>query len=80
METSNVALPVDPEVEMEEIQPPSAAVPFELNDVFAIINVVPMMALLRYGFFHKGIVPGLCFGACLGNDYSESKLLQNVEW
>nr|XP_043615242.1 beta-carotene hydroxylase 2, chloroplastic-like [Erigeron canadensis] len=40
--------------------------PFELNDVFAIINAVPAIALLNYGFFHKGIVPGLCFGAGLG--------------
>ncbi|KAL8233670.1 hypothetical protein R6Q59_019770 [Mikania micrantha] len=40
--------------------------PFELNDVFAIINAVPAIALLYYGFFHKGIVPGLCFGAGLG--------------
>ncbi|CAH9111215.1 unnamed protein product [Cuscuta europaea] len=39
---------------------------FELNDVFAIINAVPAIALLFYGFFHKGIVPGLCFGAGLG--------------
>ncbi|XP_051138354.1 beta-carotene hydroxylase 2, chloroplastic-like isoform X2 [Andrographis paniculata] len=40
--------------------------PFELNDVFAIINAVPAIALLSYGFFHKGIFPGLCFGAGLG--------------
>ncbi|XP_028112188.1 beta-carotene hydroxylase 2, chloroplastic-like isoform X2 [Camellia sinensis] len=32
--------------------------PFELNDVFAIINAVPAIALLSYGFFHKGLVPG----------------------
>lgn len=37
--------------------------PFELNDVFAIINAVPAIALLSVGFFHKGLVPGLCFGA-----------------
>ncbi|KAF9615570.1 hypothetical protein IFM89_024659 [Coptis chinensis] len=36
---------------------------FELNDVFAIINAVPAIGLLNYGFFHKGIFPGLCFGA-----------------
>jgi hypothetical protein len=36
---------------------------FELNDVFAIINAVPAIALLNFGFFHKGLVPGLCFGA-----------------
>ncbi|KAJ7969886.1 Beta-carotene hydroxylase [Quillaja saponaria] len=40
--------------------------PFELNDVFAIINAVPAIALLSYGVFHKGLVPGLCFGAGLG--------------
>ncbi|KAK9202882.1 hypothetical protein WN943_013135 [Citrus x changshan-huyou] len=40
--------------------------PFELNDIFAVINAVPAIALLSYGFFHKGIVPGLCFGAGLG--------------
>ncbi|KAL5214978.1 hypothetical protein ABZP36_004130 [Zizania latifolia] len=40
--------------------------PFELNDVFAIINAVPAISLLAYGFFHRGLVPGLCFGAGLG--------------
>ncbi|KAF8413220.1 hypothetical protein HHK36_001196 [Tetracentron sinense] len=40
--------------------------PFELNDVFAIINAVPAIALLAFGFFHKGLLPGLCFGAGLG--------------
>ncbi|KAH0748770.1 hypothetical protein KY290_028002 [Solanum tuberosum] len=40
--------------------------PFELNDVFAITNAVPAIALLNYGFFHKGLIPGLCFGAGLG--------------
>ncbi|KAJ7969885.1 Beta-carotene hydroxylase [Quillaja saponaria] len=40
--------------------------PFELNDVFAIINAVPAIALLSYGVFHKGLVPGLCFGTGLG--------------
>ncbi|KAB8089980.1 hypothetical protein EE612_015028 [Oryza sativa] len=40
--------------------------PFELNDVFAIINAVPAMSLLAYGFFTRGLVPGLCFGAGLG--------------
>ena len=37
--------------------------PFELNDVFAIINAVPAIGLLSYGFFNKGLFPGLCFGA-----------------
>nr|AOS51477.1 beta-carotene 3-hydroxylase [Calamus jenkinsianus] len=40
--------------------------PFELNDVFAIINAVPAISLLSYGFFNRGLVPGLCFGAGLG--------------
>eukprot|EP00252_Welwitschia_mirabilis_P001914 TRINITY_DN1188_c0_g1_i1.p1 TRINITY_DN1188_c0_g1~~TRINITY_DN1188_c0_g1_i1.p1 ORF type:complete len:315 (-),score=46.19 TRINITY_DN1188_c0_g1_i1:292-1236(-) len=40
--------------------------PFELNDVFAIINAVPAIALLAYGFFNQGLVPGLAFGAGLG--------------
>uniref|UniRef100_N1R0N3 beta-carotene 3-hydroxylase n=1 Tax=Aegilops tauschii TaxID=37682 RepID=N1R0N3_AEGTA len=40
--------------------------PFELNDVFAIINAGPAIALLAYGFFHRGLIPGLCFGAGLG--------------
>ncbi|XP_010521360.1 PREDICTED: beta-carotene 3-hydroxylase 1, chloroplastic-like isoform X1 [Tarenaya hassleriana] len=40
--------------------------PFELNDVFAVINAVPAVGLFSYGFFNKGFVPGLCFGAGLG--------------
>jgi beta-carotene 3-hydroxylase len=40
--------------------------PFELNDVFAIVNAVPAMSLLAFGFFNRGLVPGLCFGAGLG--------------
>lgn len=40
--------------------------PFEMNDVFAIINAVPAISLMAYGFFHKGLVPGLCYGAGLG--------------
>ncbi|KAJ6829854.1 beta-carotene hydroxylase [Iris pallida] len=40
--------------------------PFELNDVFAITNAVPAIALLSFGFFHRGLLPGLCFGAGLG--------------
>ncbi|KAF9685856.1 hypothetical protein SADUNF_Sadunf03G0098000 [Salix dunnii] len=40
--------------------------PFELNDVFAIINAVPAIALFSYGWFNRGLVPGLCFGAGLG--------------
>nr|XP_010933981.2 LOW QUALITY PROTEIN: beta-carotene 3-hydroxylase 2, chloroplastic-like [Elaeis guineensis] len=40
--------------------------PFELNDVFAIINAVPAISLLSFGFFNRGLLPGLCFGAGLG--------------
>lgn len=40
--------------------------PFELNDVFAIINAGPAILLLAYGFFNPGLIPGLCFGAGLG--------------
>ncbi|XP_060971720.1 beta-carotene hydroxylase 1, chloroplastic-like isoform X2 [Cannabis sativa] len=36
--------------------------PFEHNDVFAIINAVPAIALLYYGFFNTGLLPGLSFG------------------
>jgi hypothetical protein len=46
--------------------------PFELNDVFAIINAVPAMSLLAYGFFTRGLVPGLCFGAVSGRSSSIS--------
>ncbi|XP_042455066.1 beta-carotene hydroxylase 2, chloroplastic-like [Zingiber officinale] len=40
--------------------------PFELNDVFAIVNAVPAISLLAYGFLNRGLLPGLCFGAGLG--------------
>ncbi|XP_002985535.2 beta-carotene hydroxylase 2, chloroplastic [Selaginella moellendorffii] len=40
--------------------------PFEVNDVFAIVNAVPAIALMSYGFSHEGLLPGLCFGAGLG--------------
>ncbi|KAF3321032.1 beta-carotene 3-hydroxylase 2 [Carex littledalei] len=40
--------------------------PFELNDIFAIVNAVPAISLMSYGFLHRGFVPGLCFGAGLG--------------
>ncbi|KAL6177298.1 hypothetical protein ACLB2K_048824 [Fragaria x ananassa] len=39
---------------------------FELNDVFAIINAAPAIAVLSYGSFNNGLFPGLCFGAGLG--------------
>lgn len=37
--------------------------PFELNDVFAITNAVPAICLLSFGFFNRGLVAGLSFGA-----------------
>uniref|UniRef100_A0A7N2REU7 beta-carotene 3-hydroxylase n=2 Tax=Quercus lobata TaxID=97700 RepID=A0A7N2REU7_QUELO len=40
--------------------------PFELNDVFAMINSVPAIALIFYGFSNQGLVPGLCLGLGLG--------------
>lgn len=40
--------------------------PFELNDVFAIMNAVPAIALMSYGFFSPDLLAGLCFGAGLG--------------
>ncbi|KAG2543877.1 hypothetical protein PVAP13_9NG773277 [Panicum virgatum] len=47
--------------------------PFELNDVFAIVNAVPAMSLLAYGFFNRGLVPGLCFGAIKEKSEETSK-------
>ncbi|KAA8522442.1 hypothetical protein F0562_013197 [Nyssa sinensis] len=38
--------------------------PFELNDLFAIINGVSAIALLAYEFLNKSFVSGLCFGTC----------------
>ncbi|KAL1069371.1 hypothetical protein V6Z11_D12G261500 [Gossypium hirsutum] len=32
---------------------------FELNDAFAVVNALPAIALLSYGFFNGGFVPGL---------------------
>ncbi|KAL5989958.1 hypothetical protein ACLOJK_010853 [Asimina triloba] len=39
---------------------------FELNDVFAIINCIPAISLMAYGFFNHGLLSGLSFGAGLG--------------
>ena len=36
--------------------------PFEANDVFAIVNAVPAIALLAYGFFTPTISGGIAFG------------------
>lgn len=40
--------------------------PFEANDVFAIVNAVPAIALCAYGLFREDVIGGLCFGAGLG--------------
>ncbi|KAG0457077.1 hypothetical protein HPP92_021907 [Vanilla planifolia] len=40
--------------------------PFELNDIFAVINAAPAVCLLAFGFFNRGLIPSLCFGAGLG--------------
>jgi len=39
---------------------------FEQNDVFAVANAVPAIALILYGFLNEGVGPGICFGAGLG--------------
>lgn len=39
---------------------------FEANDIFAVANAVPAIALIVYGFFNSGVLPGICFGAGLG--------------
>lgn len=40
--------------------------PFEENDIFAIMNAVPAMALIIYGFLTPNITGGICYGAGLG--------------
>ncbi|GAB4858313.1 Phospholipase A2 crotoxin acid subunit CA [Ancistrocladus abbreviatus] len=42
--------------------------PLELNDVFAIINAVPAIGLLSYGFFHKGPLSWSLFWCWIGNN------------
>ncbi|WOL05737.1 beta-carotene 3-hydroxylase 2, chloroplastic isoform X1 [Canna indica] len=39
---------------------------FELNDALAIVNAVPAISLLAFGFLNGGLIPALCFGAGLG--------------
>ena len=41
--------------------------PFELNDVFAIVNDVPAMAHLDFGFFNRGLVPVVGFAPLADN-------------
>lgn len=40
--------------------------PFELNDVYAIVNAVPAIVLTGYGFLREDMVGGVCFGLGLG--------------
>lgn len=54
--------------------------PFEMNDIFAIINAVPAISLMAYGFFHKGLVPGLCFGAVISVYMVRDALFVTAPW
>ncbi|EFJ41365.1 beta-carotene hydroxylase chloroplast precursor [Volvox carteri f. nagariensis] len=40
--------------------------PFEANDIYAVVNAVPAMALCLYGFLTPHVTGGVCFGAGLG--------------
>ncbi|KAG2482852.1 hypothetical protein HYH03_018243 [Edaphochlamys debaryana] len=40
--------------------------PFELNDIYAVANAVPAIALCYYGFVTPNLLGGICFGAGLG--------------
>ena len=40
--------------------------PFEANDIYAIMNAVPAVALCLYGFLRPDVWGGMCFGAGLG--------------
>ena len=40
--------------------------PFELNDVYAIVNALPAIGLTGYGFLREDVVGGVCFGLGLG--------------
>jgi len=40
--------------------------PFEDNDIFAVMNAVPAMALCLYGFLTPSMIGGMCFGTGLG--------------
>ncbi len=40
--------------------------PFEKNDLYAIINALPAMALCLYGFMTDTLAGSMCFGAGLG--------------
>lgn len=38
----------------------------EQNDIFAVANAVPAIALILYGFLNEGKGAGMCYGAGLG--------------
>lgn len=40
--------------------------PFEANDIFAVINAAPAIALTAYGFFTPSEWGGVCFGLGMG--------------
>ena len=40
--------------------------PFEANDIYALANALPAMALCLYGFLRPDMWGALCFGAGLG--------------
>lgn len=40
--------------------------PFELNDIYAVINAIPAIGLCWYGFFTPNMLGGICFGSGLG--------------
>jgi beta-carotene 3-hydroxylase len=40
--------------------------PFEANDIFAVMNAVPAIALTAYGFFSSSDWGGICFGLGMG--------------
>jgi len=40
--------------------------PFEANDIYAVMNAVPAIALCAYGFLTPGVTGGVCFGLGLG--------------
>lgn len=40
--------------------------PFEKNDIFAVMNAVPAIALTAYGFFTPDTFGGVCFGFGMG--------------
>lgn len=39
---------------------------FEANDIYAVANAVPAIALCAYGFLRPDVIGGCCFGAGLG--------------